>query len=186
MIRQMADSVKRLVITGGAIPAIGGGKSRTRKVVRGVLPRALPAPVASAPVTPANVTPVNVTPANVTPATPVTTSVKDIKIILAPSKRKTAKVVLAPVKTKINKLPGPVQQKGKTFKVSRRIRVSVSGFNKRLHRAKTIKKESAKMPIEKMKGELIEAGLIKKESKAPEAILRTMYADFQMLKQRAL
>ena len=185
MIRQMADSVKRLVITGGAIPAIGGGKSRTRKVVRGVLPRALPAPVASAPVTPVNVTPVTpVTPA--TPATPVTTSVKDIKIILAPSKRKTAKVVLAPVKTKINKLPGPVQQKGKTFKVSRRIRVSVSGFNKRLHRAKTIKKESAKMPIEKMKGELIEAGLIKKESKAPEAILRTMYADFQMLKQRAL
>jgi hypothetical protein len=184
MIRQMADSVKRLVITGGAIPAIGGGKSRTRKVVRGVLPRALPAPVASAPVTPVNVTPA--TPANVTPATPVTTSVKDIKIILAPSKRKTAKVVLAPVKTKINKLPGPVQQKGKTFKVSRRIRVSVSGFNKRLHRAKTIKKESAKMPIEKMKGELIEAGLIKKESKAPEAILRTMYADFQMLKQRAL
>jgi hypothetical protein len=181
----MADSVKRLVITGGAIPAIGGGKSRTRKVVRGVLPRALPAPVASAPVTPVNVTPVTpVTPA--TPATPVTTSVKDIKIILAPSKRKTAKVVLAPVKTKINKLPGPVQQKGKTFKVSRRIRVSVSGFNKRLHRAKTIKKESAKMPIEKMKGELIEAGLIKKESKAPEAILRTMYADFQMLKQRAL
>lgn len=185
MIRQMADSVKRLVITGGAIPAIGGGKSRTRKVVRGVLPRALPAPVASAPVTPVNVTPATpVTP--VTPATPVTTSVKDIKIILAPSKRKTAKVVLAPVKTKINKLPGPVQQKGKTFKVSRRIRVSVSGFNKRLHRAKTIKKESAKMPIEKMKGELIEAGLIKKESKAPEAILRTMYADFQMLKQRAL
>lgn len=185
----MADSVKRLVITGGAIPAIGGGKSRTRKVVRGVLPRALPAVVASAPVTPVNVTPANVTP--VTPATPanvtpVTTSVKDIKIILAPSKRKTAKVVLAPVKTKINKLPGPVQQKGKTFKVSRRIRVSVSGFNKRLHRAKTIKKESAKMPIEKMKGELIEAGLIKKESKAPEAILRTMYADFQMLKQRAL
>jgi hypothetical protein len=181
----MADSVKRLVITGGAIPAIGGGKSRTRKVVRGVLPRALPAPVASAPVTPVNVTPATpVTP--VTPATPVTTSVKDIKIILAPSKRKTAKVVLAPVKTKINKLPGPVQQKGKTFKVSRRIRVSVSGFNKRLHRAKTIKKESAKMPIEKMKGELIEAGLIKKESKAPEAILRTMYADFQMLKQRAL
>ena len=182
----MGDTTKRLVITGGAIPAIGGGKSRTRKVVRGVLPRALPAVVATTPVA----TPV-ATPVTAPVATPVTapvtaTSVKDIKIILAPSKRKTAKVVLAPVKTKINKLPGPAQQKGKTFKVSRRIRVSVSGFNKRLHRAKTIKKDSAKMPIEKMKEELVEAGLIKKESKAPEAILRTMYADFQMLKQRAL
>jgi hypothetical protein len=177
----MADTTKKLVITGHAIPAIGVGKSRTRKVVRGVLPRALPVVVATA-------TPVTPVTSVTTPATiPVTaTSVKDIKIILAPSKRKTAKVVLAPVKTKINKLPGPAQQKGKTFKVSRRIRVSVSGFNKRLHRAKTIKKESAKMPIEKMKGELVEAGLIKKESKAPEAILRTMYADFQMLKQRAL
>ena len=178
----MADTTKKLVITGTAIPAIGGGKSRTRKVVRGVLPRALPVPVV------VTTRPTVITAPTSTPvATPVTaTSVKDIKIILAPSKRKTAKVVLAPVKTKINKLPGPAQQKGKTFKVSRRIRVSVSGFNKRLHRAKTIKKESAKMPIEKMKGELVEAGLIKKESKAPEAILRTMYADFQMLKQRAL
>jgi hypothetical protein len=42
------------------------------------------------------------------------------------------------------------------------------------------------MPIEKLKKELETAGLIKAGSKAPEIILRQMYTDFQVLKQRAL
>ena len=124
---------------------------------------------------------------------------KSVKVILEPAKKKTRKVILAPPK-KINKVPGTPSQtsatttpllkktpgKTKTHKVARRIRVSVDGLSKRINRAKTIKKDSQKMPIEQIKKELIQSGLIKAESKAPEAILRQMYNDFETLKQRAL
>lgn len=123
-----------------------------------------------------------------------TTQEKNVKVVLAP-KKKTQKVVLSPAK-KVVKLPATPatatsaqvgkKVRGKTHKVARRIRVSVEGLNKRMNRAKTIKKESQTLTIEKLKGELVAAGLIKKESKAPEAILRQMYTDFQLLKQRAL
>lgn len=124
---------------------------------------------------------------------------KSVKVILEPAKKKTRKVILAPPK-KINKIPGTPSQtsatttpllkktpgKTKTHKVARRIRVSVDGLSKRINRAKTIKKDSQKMPIDQIKKELIQSGLIKQESKAPEAILRQMYNDFETLKQRAL
>ncbi len=123
---------------------------------------------------------------------------KTVKVVLAP-KRKTQKVILTPAK-KVVKLPASttegaattpttaIQKKsrGKTHKVARRIRVSVEGLNKKINRAKTIKKESQTLTLEKIKSELAAAGLIKKESKAPESILRQMYTDFQLLKQRAL
>ncbi len=119
---------------------------------------------------------------------------KTVKVVLAP-KRKTQKVILTPAK-KVVKLPpasttegtaAPIKKsRGKTHKVARRIRVSVEGLNKKINRAKTIKKESQTLTLEKIKSELAAAGLIKKESKAPESILRQMYTDFQLLKQRAL
>jgi len=112
---------------------------------------------------------------------------KEIKVILDKSKHKTRKLILSPPKKVVKLPPGPhVSKKAKTHKVARRIRVSVTGLNKRVNRAKTIKKESQVMPIEKLKKELVTAGLIKADSKAPEPILRQMYTDFQVLKQRAL
>jgi hypothetical protein len=120
---------------------------------------------------------------------------KDVKVILDKTNHKTRKLILAPKKV-IKLPPGPLVRgtgeavkkysHAKTQKVAKRIRVSVSGLNKRVNRAKTIKKESQVMPIEKLKKELETAGLIKAGSKAPETILRQMYTDFQVLKQRAL
>lgn len=118
---------------------------------------------------------------------------KDVKVILDKSKNKTKKLILSAPK-KIIKLPSgspdsnTVVKKhpSKTHKVARRIRVSVDALNKRVNRAKTIKKESQVMSIEKLKKDLEGAGLIKVGSKAPESILRQMYTDFQVLKQRAL
>jgi len=113
---------------------------------------------------------------------------KDVKVILDKSNNKTKKLILAP--KKVIKLPSgtsaPKKHAAKTQKIAKRIRVSVAGLNKRVNRAKTIKKESQVMPIEKLKKELETAGLIKAGSKAPETILRQMYTDFQVLKQRAL
>lgn len=113
-----------------------------------------------------------------------------VKVILEKTKKVKEKIVLAPAKPKIIKeTPGLLmtkKHKTKTMKAARRIRVSLDGLSKRIHRAKTIKKESDKTSIEDIKKKLQHAGLIKKESKAPEGILRQMYTDFEQLKQRAL
>ena len=197
----MADTVKKFRITGEAAKSLMS-ETKTRRRQRG---GAAPVQVtrSDAPVfTPLPTAPV------VKPYVPASTAAlpvanvpvkqdggrRDVKVILEKSKNKTRKLILAP--KKVIKLPsGPLQTTGserkksshtKTQKVSRRIRVSVSALNKRVNRAKTIKKESQVMPIEKLKKELETAGLIKTGSKAPETILRQMYTDFQVLKQRAL
>ncbi len=113
-----------------------------------------------------------------------------VKVILEKTKKAKEKVVLAPAKPKVVKeTPGvlPLKKvKTKTMKIARRIKVSLDGLSNRIHRAKTIKKETEKAPIEDIKKKLHQAGLIKKDSKAPEEILRQMYTDFEQLKQRAL
>lgn len=110
---------------------------------------------------------------------------KAVKVILE-KKKKGTKVVLAP--TKVKKLqPTPVVTGGaKTRRVAKKIRMSIHGFSKRVNRATTIKQESKKQKIEDIKKTLLEAKLIKDDSKAPEAVLRTMYADYMTLKNRAL
>ena len=190
----MEDTIKKIKITGTAADGIVGAKSRTRKV-RAHKGGSNEAPAVPKPVIsfqqaqpPAPQAPLPLAPP--LPKVPEQEGgvAKPVKVILAPSsKKKTQHVVLSQPK-KVIKVPGLAVEDGhkKTHKVARRIRVSVAGMNKRLHRAKTIKKESHTMPIEKMKGELVAASLIKADSKAPEAILRSMYSDFQMLKQRAL
>lgn len=105
-----------------------------------------------------------------------------VKVILAGGK-KTTKVILSPAKVK--KLPGP-SEKAKTRKVAKKIRMSLHGLGKRVTRANTIRKEATKQPIADVKKTLVEAKLIKPDSKAPEDILRKMYADYMMLKNRAL
>jgi hypothetical protein len=107
-----------------------------------------------------------------------------VKVVLEKTKKAKEKVVLAAAKPKILKDPGFAKKK--TLKSARRIRVSLDGLSRRIHRAKTIKKETEKTPLEEIKRRLQQAGLIKKDSKAPEAILRQMYIDFEQLKQRAL
>ena len=198
----MGDNIKKFRITGEAAKSLmSETKTRRRvklqkggeapvQVTRSDAPSFTPMPVVT-PVKPVVNAPV---PAPVAPVLQEQHGGKrDVKVILDKSNNKTRKLILAPKKV-IKLPPGPLQSTGaapkkhpaKTQKVARRIRVSVSGLNKRVNRAKTIKKESQVMPIEKLKKELETAGLIKAGSKAPETILRQMYTDFQVLKQRAL
>jgi hypothetical protein len=64
--------------------------------------------------------------------------------------------------------------------------VSLTNLNKRITRHKKIQKEAKIVPIEQIKKSLIDAKLIKSETKAPDAILRQIYADYQALKNKAL
>jgi hypothetical protein len=113
---------------------------------------------------------------------------KPVKVILAQGKKKSTRVILTPAKVK--KLPGSpaaaATEKAKTRKVAKKIRMSLNGFGKRVTRANTIRKEATKQPIVEVKKTLVTAKLIKPDSKAPEDILRKMYADYMMLKNRAL
>lgn len=192
----MEGEVKKIRITGGAAEELMKGTKTRRRGPRGVPPSGGGTPTPAPPSTPIpSPTP---TPAPIPTPTPTNAVVtaqqqggKPVRVILDPSKKKTKKLVLSPPKTVI-KLPGAVEptqtqkRNNKTQKVSRRIRVSVDGLKKRVYRAKTIKKESQKMPIDQLKKDLQKAGLIKDGSKAPEGILRQMYSDFEVLKQRAL
>ena len=108
---------------------------------------------------------------------------KPVKVILG-AKKKTGKVILSP--TKVKKLPAVAAPSLKTRKVAKKIRMSLQGLGKRVTRANTIRKDATKQPIEQVKKTLIAAKLIKPDSKAPEDILRKMFADYMMLKNKAL
>lgn len=117
------------------------------------------------------------------------TNTVPVKVILKP-KKKSTKVVLAPPKKPAVAPTAPVASAAshgkKTRKASRNIKVSLPGLDKKLSKAKTIRQDAAKEKIEEVKKVLHKAGLIKADSKAPESILRQMYADFMVLKNRAL
>jgi len=183
----MESSVKRIQITGNAMTTFGGSKNTTRRKRKEIELRGVPiggaAMLVSAPAPLPLPVPV---PANIVPQDG---GVRSVKVILDPSKKKTKKIVLSPAKKVVKLSSGSDLMKkrpAKTLKVSRRIRVSVDGLKKRVHRARTIRRDSQKMPIDALKKELESASLIKEGSKAPEPVLRQMYSDFQVLKQRAL
>lgn len=100
------------------------------------------------------------------------------------------KVVLeAPAKkTQLPKLhlTAPKAKSTEHKKTRKMIKVSLTGLGKRMTRHKKIQKEAKALPLEKVKKILIEAKLIKPESKAPESMLRQIYADYQTLKNKAL
>jgi len=109
---------------------------------------------------------------------------KNVKVVLTP-KKKTNKVVLdAPKKKKVPITLATTQSK--TRKVAKKIRMNISNMSKRMTRANEIRKESKTLDIEKIKSALKSSGLIKESTKAPDAILRSMYTDFHLLKNKAL
>ena len=102
-----------------------------------------------------------------------------VKVVLAAPKKK-SKVVLAAAKA-----PTP-HGKTKKNKAARKVRVSMAGLSRKIHAAKTIRMKATEDKIADIKKALEKAGLIKTGSKAPDTMLRQMYADFMMLKKRAL
>jgi hypothetical protein len=105
------------------------------------------------------------------------------KLKLVPArKKKTSKLLLAP--------PTKHQQhKSTSVTKTRKIRVQLAGFKKRMTKAKTITKDSRDKPITEIRAVLEEARLVKppKEGKTvPETVLRDIYKDYLLLRNRAL
>ena len=169
----MSDTNKQIRITGGAVtePTVGKKRRTSRKQSGGADIPAVLAPPAPVPAPAAAPAP--------TPSTPTPLIRTNIPPAMLGGK---AKVILEPPKKTAAKL---VASKSKTRK-SRKIRVSLSGLGKRITRHKKIQKDARVSSIEEIKKTLVAAKLIKPESKAPETMLRQIYADYQTLKNKAL
>lgn len=193
------SNVKKIVVSANALQAGGAAKSetKTRKNRRveeaqrgGTSPGTLVqlnttrSPDSSM----ANVKPIETTGLKSTLAPAQGGGNKEVKVVLAPKKKKTAKVVLAgPKKKALQSIANAVASAStKTRKVAKKIRMSISSLSNRMTRAHKIRKESKEMPIDKIKDALKNARLIKETTKAPDSILRQMYADYLLLKNRAL
>lgn len=104
---------------------------------------------------------------------------KSIRVEL--KKRESAKKV----KLHPKKESKPVLKKSQTKK-SRKITLGVASLHKRMTRAKKVQHTMKAMPIDKLKKLLIQKKLIKPTSKAPEAILRQIAADSQIMEGKSL
>lgn len=107
---------------------------------------------------------------------------KHIKVELK-KKASAKKVHLNPKKSDAPK--AHITKKHQTRKI-RKVSIGISNLHKRLTRAKKLHKNIKEMPIEKLKDKLIKGGLIKATSKAPDAVLRSIAADAEVVAKKAL
>jgi len=114
------------------------------------------------------------------------------KLILAPPKRKT-RIALKAKKYRggsesaagnIPPGPGPLLSMGGAHtKKARKIHLRVKGVTSRLAKAKKARRTAMAAPITEVRQKLEGAGVIKKGSKAPDTMLRNMYADLLITKK---
>lgn len=102
------------------------------------------------------------------------------KLVLAPKKKVKGKILLAP--------PSRESKRGKRGQ-TRKIRLQLSNMKKRFSTAKVIHKDSKEKSIGEIRKLLEEAKLVKpvKEGKkVPDDILRSIYKDYLLLRNKAL
>jgi hypothetical protein len=105
---------------------------------------------------------------------------KHIKVEL--KKKATAKKVHLNPK----KADGPKHSKKHQTRKIRKVTLGVSSLHKRITRAKKLHRKMKEMPLDTLRQKLIKGGLIKANSKAPEAVLRQMAADAEVVRNKAL
>jgi len=118
---------------------------------------------------------------------PIGGSRSTTKLVLAPPKRK----MRITLKSKKHKGGSDSSMQGKNntppmpggTRKARKIHLRVKGVTMRLAKAKKAKKQAMSAPISDVKSRLESAGIIKKGSKAPESMLRNMYADLLITKK---
>jgi hypothetical protein len=69
---------------------------------------------------------------------------------------------------------------------ARKIKININNLTHRFTRAKKVKDDTENKSIDNVRNYLVEKGVIQEKSKAPEKMLRSMYADFMLLKDQAL
>lgn len=103
------------------------------------------------------------------------------KVILSKTKKK-SKVILTAPKAISKTAPATT----KKHKPAKRINMNLQGLTRKLSKAKHIHKKAKEDTIEEIKKALVKSNLINADSKAPERMLRQLYADHMVLKKKAL
>jgi hypothetical protein len=101
------------------------------------------------------------------------------RLVLSP-KKKITKIVLTKkriVPPAPSTAPAAVPQR----KAARKITLRLAAHKRRITRARHIQREARTMPLEDVRKILVSKQIIKESSKAPEAILRQLYADTMSL-----
>ena len=197
---QPDTTVKSIIVTGEAARAQTGGQKRRRKTVRSGSARQQgggeTAPSESA----SKINVIQQLASTIPPTTTTTTpslisavaavtqqpgssqqggSIKqNVKLVPAKSKNKT-RVLLAPKSTNQTQAGGAKTRKQKklSLRVSN-IRRKVASTRKHIH-------ASTALPIDKIRKELVDAKLLNPASKAPEALIRKIYADYKITTNKA-
>lgn len=135
-----------------------------------------------APTTPGNPTPAAVV-SGINPSQPAPIA-GGSRVVLAPPKRKTRIALKAKKGGSTSGLDDkpPMPGGGHTRK-ARKIHLRVKGVTSRLAKAKKARKTAMNAPLTTVRSRLESAGVIKKGSKAPEPMLRNMYADLLITKK---
>ena len=106
------------------------------------------------------------------------------RVVLAPPKRKTRIALKAKKGGSASGLDDkPPQPGGGRTRKARKIHLRVKGVTSRLAKAKKARKTAMAAPLATVRSRLETAGVIKKGSKAPEPMLRNMYADLLITKK---
>jgi hypothetical protein len=117
----------------------------------------------------------------VTPSSVVQQTGGAKRVVLGQKHTKKTKVLLAPPSGK---------RKVSSLAKTRKIRVALSGLKKRITKQKTIAKDSREKPIAEVRTLLEEARLIKPVAEGkkgpPDSVLRDIYKDYLLLRNRAL
>ena len=199
------SNIKQVSISGQAVndymPGVGGGK-RTRRRARGggndadlgPAPKAMNSStnlslnitksntsVAAPPTSTSAAAPTQPAPSNTTPNTTANQTggagAPKPKIVIAP-KLKSRKVILAPKQNIIKPHLKPVNKKSTT---KRRLSFNIVTVKNKIAKTRKHMRESQSLPIDKIRKELIASKLLNPASKAPEALLRKIYADVKII-----
>jgi hypothetical protein len=118
------------------------------------------------------------------PELPVTTGGSATKVVLK-SKNRTAKVLLKKKLGGATNTTMDVTTSGST-KTGGKRKVILKSITRRVKKTRHAIKHAKDLPLEKLKKVLIEKKLIKPTSKAPESILRQIYADSLIVGKKML
>jgi hypothetical protein len=192
----MGEEFKAITITGAAASDLGLPKKRARRTrksggVEEDTSSAPPLPSQIAPIVkkiggahelmPAStlVAPSLTSQQSVVESAPVQGGTRKISVELK-KKLLSKKVTLNPKKQDVAPRQPPHTKKARKFVLG------ISSMHKRVTRAKKIHHKLEQMPLEQLRKQLIAAKLIKPTSKAPEAILRQIAKDSQLVGKKIL
>jgi hypothetical protein len=106
---------------------------------------------------------------------------QNVKLVPAKSKNKT-RVLLSPKSTN-----NPVTQQtgGSKTRKQKKLSLRVSNIRRKVASTRKHIHASTALPIDKIRKELVDAKLLNPASKAPEALIRKIYADFKITTHKA-